>query len=767
MLRQKMLRRKMRRDIVRHKTQFISIFLMAFLAVFIYTGVGGEWRGLEKSIESFYSDTNLADIFLVGESFTEEDVKAVNEIKGVTGIERRTSVDAGLNHLDGQTENESAVLTLLFTEKNEISKTYLIDGEDFDVEDTEGIWLSKRFADANDLTLGDSLTMSLMGENIEKEIKGIVYSSEQVYKEESEGMAPDFKGSGYAYISHKAFPVPEMFVFSEMLITAKNSEVMEAKIEDTLNGSFSMCYEKADLPSVSVFRNEILQHKMMGDVFPIVFLLVALLTIMSTMTRIVRSQRTQIGTLRALGFKRTTILTHYVSYGFVLSLIGGILGCVVGPLTLPRLFYPSMSGFYTVPEWKPAFHISYILIIILVVVACTLVTYIACSKYVKETPADTLRPKAPRLSKHSFFERTWIWKKLRFNAQWNFRDARRSKVRSIMAIVGVLGCTALLSCAFGMNDSMKIIRDWQYEDIYKFESKATLSESITDEQLKHIVDDVGGETIMEAGIEIRTSTEEKTGLATITDDVSLISPTDYHRNSIDLPSNKISMTTKIAESLSIDKGDTIEWRIYGSEDWKKCEIGELYRDPSTQGIMMTRETLEQNGLDFKPTAVISTQTIEGEYEGIVGIVSISEIIAGWDELTEAMMIMVYILIVGAAVLSIVVLYNLGVLSFTEKERDMATLKVMGLKTNKLRVLLLTQNIWFSVIGFIIGLPIGLALIEMMVEASGDSFDFPVELTFNNFILSFLITFGLSLLTSLLFSNRIKKINMVESLKSQE
>ena len=129
--------------------------------------------------------------------------------------------------------------------------------------------------------------------------------------------------------------------------------------------------------------------------------------------------------------------------------------------------------------------------------------------------------------------------------------------------------------------------------------------------------------------------------------------------------------------------------------------------------------------------------------------------------------MVYVLIVGAAVMSIVVLYNLGLLSFTERERDMATLKVMGIKTMKLRGLLLMQNIWFSVIGFILGLPCGILLIKAMVDSSGDSFDFPVMLTMGTTTKAFLRTFGLSIIVSLVFSKRIKKLNMVESLKAIE
>ena len=336
-----------------------------------------------------------------------------------------------------------------------------------------------------------------------------------------------------------------------------------------------------------------------------------------------------------------------------------------------------------------------------------------------------------------------------------------------MAIIGVLGCTALLTCAFGMNDSMNMLKDWQYKDIYKFNSKLTLEEIATDTQIEVVISSVSGQALMESGIEIRADGRKKTASAIITDRVTLIQPTGYDRRPVDLPPDGISMTSKTAAALGVQAGDTIEWHVYGSERWVESEIAAIYRDPSTQGLMMTREVFEALGCEYRPTAIVTAERVLGHYDGVVAVLSTSDIIDGWDELTEAMMTMVYVLIAGAALLSIVVLYNLGLLSFTEMERDMATLKVMGLKTKKLRGLLLTQNIWFSIIGFVIGLPCGMWLIQIMVDASGDSFDFPVELTAGTTALVFAITFGLSIFVSLLFSKKIKRLNMVEALKAME
>lgn len=756
-----MLFKKMLRDMGRHKTQFISIFLMAFLAMFIYSGVGGEWRGLQKSADNYYEKTNLADIWLYGNGFSAEQAEAVEALDEVDSVERRLEASAVTDL------KNSPTLTLYFVEKNEISSLSLVEGSEFDKNDTEGIWLDKRFADAHSLRPGDSLTITLNGIKFEKTIRGLIYSSEKVFLSDSDTMTPDFSLYGYAYLSDKAFPVPEAFTYSTMLIKAKNTANLEDKINTVLDGKYSVFLEQKNHPSVSMFHNEITQHKMMGDIFPVVFLLIALLTMMTTMTRIVSNQRIQIGTLKALGFKKSTILQHYIFYGFFLALAGAICGLIVGPLTLPKLFYPSMSGFYTLPEWKPAYHVSFIWMAAAIVLLCTLVTWLVCIKLLRDTPADTLRPKVPKQVRHSLLERIHLWEKLGFNAQWNVRDAFRNRIRSLMAVIGVFGCTALIVCALGMNDSMKDLKTWQYETINRFESKLTLNENITPDQINNAIQKVNGEAIMEGDVEIRANGTRKSGTLLVTDDTTLIQPTDSHMNPITLPADGISITSKMAETLNVKQGDEIEWHVYGSEGWITGKIAAIYREPISQGITMSRAHFESLGQNFHPTSILSGEKVSENLSGIDSIQSTADIVAGWDDLTEAMYTMVYVLIAAAAILSVVVLYNLGLLSFTEMEREMATLKVMGMKSGKLRGLLLTQNLWFSTIGFILGIFGGLKLIDVMVSFSGESFDFPLTLHLNTLLISFVFTFGLSIIVNLMFSRKIRRLNMVESLKAME
>ena len=750
------LSKKMLRDISINKTQFISIFLMAFLGVFAFCGVCSEYYGLEQTSHDFYTDTNLADGWIYNTTITDEALDEINNFS--TDSEKQLIVKSV-----GNFSNDPDI-TLHFLDTNEISKFYTTEGEDFNLSDDSGVWLDKRFADAQNLTVGDNISFTFNGLEIEKEIKGIGYSPEYVYEASPTSIIPDFKDMGFAYLSYKAFPSDIQY---NTLLVKFNQTPDEFK--DSLDGSveYLSFTEQTDHVSVNQFENEMSQHKMIGDVFPIVFILVTFLTLLTTMTRIISHQRTQIGVLKAVGYKNRTIILHYMSYGFWLVLAGAILGLFLGPAIIPRLFYPSMTSRYSLPVWHPGFDMSFVYVALIMVLSSLLVSYLAARNISKENPADTMRPKAPNISTSGFLENSRIWNKANFNIRWNYRDAKRNKFRALMAIVGVMGCVALLISAFGMNDSMENIKHWEYDDISHFESKLIIESGASLSDIEDVRKEVNGSTIMEQAIEIKGHGNEKTASLLVLNDTTLISQTDKDGNSINLSSTDISLSAKTAESLNVGVGDTIEWHVVGSDDWVSCKITNIHGEPLSQGIILSKEKFDDLDLNYTPTSIITAENVDGNHDSIKSITTLNEMKNNWDEMSGSVMMMVSILIFFAILLAIVVLYNLGILSFTEIEREIATLKVLGFKTSDLRKLLLTQNLVFTFIGFILGIPLGFYLMTLMMNAAGDSLYYIPSLTLGNILLSGVITFIVSIAVNLLFSSKIKNLNMVEALKDVE
>ena len=750
------LSKKMLRDISINKTQFISIFLMAFLGVFAFCGVCSEYYGLEQTSHDFYTDTNLADGWIYNTTITDEALDEINNFS--TDSEKQLIVKSV-----GNFSNDPDI-TLHFLDTNEISKFYTTEGEHFNLSDDSGVWLDKRFADAQNLTVGDNISFTFNGLEIEKEIKGIGYSPEYVYEASPTSIIPDFKDMGFAYLSYKAFPFD--IQYSTLLVKFNQTP---DEFRDSLDGSveYLSFTEQTDHVSVNQFENEMSQHKMIGDVFPIVFILVTFLTLLTTMTRIISHQRTQIGVLKAVGYKNRTIILHYMSYGFWLVLAGAILGLFLGPAIIPRLFYPSMTSRYSLPVWHPGFDMSFVYVALIMVLSSLLVSYLAARNISKENPADTMRPKAPNISTSGFLENSRIWNKANFNIRWNYRDAKRNKFRALMAIVGVMGCVALLISAFGMNDSMENIKHWEYDDISHFESKLIIESGASLSDIEDVRKEVNGSTIMEQAIEIKGHGNEKTASLLVLNDTTLISQTDKDGNPINLSSTDISLSAKTAESLNVGVGDTIEWHVVGSDDWVSCKITNIHGEPLSQGIILSKEKFDDLDLNYTPTSIITAENVEGNHDSIKSITTLNEMKNNWDEMSGSVMMMVSILIFFAILLAIVVLYNLGILSFTEIEREIATLKVLGFKTGDLRKLLLTQNLVFTFIGFILGIPLGFYLMTLMMNAAGDSLYYIPSLTLGNILLSGVITFIVSIAVNLLFSSKIKNLNMVEALKDVE
>ena len=748
--------KKMLRDIKVNKAQFISIFLMAFLGIFAFCGICGEYSGLEQTVTDFYNETNLADGWIYNTTITDDAVRDINNF--TTNSERQLVVQSVANF------SNSPDITLHFVEDNEISTFYVTEGASFNLSDENGVWLDKRFADAQNLTVGDNISFEFNGITIKKEIKGIGYSPEYVYEVSRSSIIPDFSSMGFAYMSNEAFPGD---IHYNVLLVKFNQTPQEFK--NLLNDSVSYLSftKQSDHVSVSQFSEELTQHKMMGNVFPIVFILVSFLTLLTTMTRIISHQRTQIGILKAVGYKNKSIILHFMSYGFWLVLAGAILGLILGPTLIPKLFYPSMTSRFSLPVWKPGWNISFVYAALTMILSSLFVSYWAARNISKENPANTMRPKAPKVSSNSRVEKSKFWSNLSFNIRWNYRDAKVNNFRALMAIIGVMGCVALLISAFGMNDSMNDLKTWEYDDISHFESKLIIDNGALLSDIDSVANDVNGTMIMEQPIEVKGNGNERIASLLSLNSTDLLIQTDNNRNPIDLSPSDISISKKLVESLNVGVGDTISWHIVGSDEWVSSNITNIHADPISQGLIMSPEALEDSGLNFQPTSILSSENVSDNYSSIKSVNTLNSMKNSWDKMTESVMMMVSILIFFAVLLAIVVLYNLGILSFTEIEREIATLKVLGFKTRDLRKLLLTQNLVFTSIGFILGIPLGFYLMTLMMDATGDSFYYVPSLTWGNIILSAIITFSVSIFVNLLFSRKIKNLNMVEALKDVE
>ncbi len=756
-----MLLNKMIRELIRNKTQFISIFLMIFIGIFIYSGLNAVGQGMDQSSKNFYADTNLADAVLYGENFTEDDIKLLGQEDGITKAELRLQVNASL------ARDSKTTVQLNFVQSNLISANHCIAGEEFN-SNKEGLWLNSSFADANSYEVGDTIELEIQGKVRSLTILGLIMNPEYVYaiKDENE-VLPNHKLYGYAYLSTKEFDLLPELPFNQIILdTDWDKNGLNDIIENVFQTKHIMLVMQEDQRSVSMFRNEVNQMKAMQTIFPIVFLLIAVLTTLTTMTRITMSQRTQIGTLKAVGFSNNKILRHYTSYGTSIGILGGILGFITGPILLPKLVFSFQMGFYTMPEWNGSISVSVFLMTIFCIAGCGLSGFMACRKELYGATAEILRPKAPKVGKHTSLEKSKWWNKLKFDFQWNIRDLLRNKMRSLITILGIIGCMALILCALGMRDTVQGITDTSYTELNSYDNKVTLSESISLEGLLELKEDDELQFIQEMAIEIDLADEYESMQLTVIGKGDYIKHKDRNDNFIILPDSGVVITNKISEIYGLNIGDILKWRIYGTKDWTTEKITEIIRTPLNQGVFISEEAYQRLKLTMRPTAFL-TKGDGGKYSGVDfnSIQTRDELVKSMDTLMETMNVMIFVLILAAIVLGLVVLYNLGVLSFHERVRELTTLKVLGFQYAKLRKLLQTQNIWLTLFGTILGIPSGYLLLYSMLEFMGDSFDMIPTISFLSLVCSILGTLLLSVIVNWFLSLKLKTIDMVSALKS--
>lgn len=766
-----MLIRKMWRDLAGNKTQFISIFLMSLLGMLVFVGLDAESAGAGQAAETYYETYNLCDVWVQGAGFTDDEVRLAEKIAGVTGVEKRLS-------LTGTAEGyDNAYLYVNFLTTNEISRLMLYEGEPYR-EEAEGVWIEEWFARTNGIRIGDPFSFKINGVRVDSVVKGIIDSPEYVYYvSESDMMYPNYQKCGLLFLSAASYPDPANIIYNQLLIDVDDLRSGKQNI-DTIKISLENAFDREDIAvtdrdqnlSYATFDAEVRQHQAMGIMFAVVFLAIALLGIVTTMARVTASQRTQIGTLKALGFSKATITFHYVSYGFLISALGCIAGAWIGYLTMPPWILGMFQGSYLIPGLKGKITRLDIIATAVAILVSTLVSFLSCRKELKDPPAVTLKPPAPKKVRHTALERSRLWLMLSFSTQWNIRDVFRNKLRSLMGILGVVGCSMLLICGFGCFDSIGGLVDKMYGELMTAKNKIMLSADADYDYAYDLARHYRGQMIQETSVEFVSGSTKKSGSATIVDTGNYVHIQDRDLKPETLSSDGIAMTYKMANLLGLERGDFVKWHIVGDDTWQYSRIAQIYRDPSIQGITMRREVYEAMEYRFVPTAVLTNRSVPQEIvddDEVMTIMNVADMKAAFSETMEMMNAMVYVMVAGAVLLGVVVLYNLGVLSFVEKTREVATLKVLGFKSSKIRSILQKQNIWLTVIGIGAGLYAGWAMLYVICTTVSDTLDMYPIISLPTYLYAIFGTFLVSVGVNFMFSGKVKTIDMVDALKGVE
>ena len=789
-----MLRRKMIRDIRQNLSQFITILLMVFIGIMAYSGIESYMEGMKETANNFYGDNNLQDLNVMGE-LSEENINTIKEISNVKNAEGKLKVNGVLENDDDTT------ISMNFIEENEISKFYIVDGENFN-KDTKGICLDNFFTEENNLKIGDILKIKYDGYVFEEKIVGLINVPDYVYdvKDESQ-LYPDHKTFGFAYASSNElegfiknqvmkeanltdesifnqvfsdFNYKDYIKYNYIMVDIDNKEKfneVKNSIEEKIENVAVINIE--DTTSYKQYQGEIEEGETYIGVFSGLFLFIALLSVVTTMNRVVKKQRLQIGTLKALGFKQRKIVLHYISYSFWISIVAVLLGLVAGRYFIGSVFIGLEMSFFEIPNGMPIIKNDSYVVAALVVLCVSFVTYLSTRKILKEKTADTLRNEIPSVKSKSLnITTTGIFKKMSFNTKWNIRDMFRNKARTITGIVGITACAMLIVCSLGMLDSMNYFIDLQFNRIFNFEYKLSLKSDISTENLKELTDKYGDNTSQSIYIEIKDNDGNiESNNIFVTDSKDYVRFVDNKDRFISVDNDDgVYITYKLAKTKGYNIGDEISWHVSGNNKYYTSKIVGFNKDPQNQNLTMTRKYLESLDIEYKPDSLYTNVDLSENKDiaGVTVISNIDKLKEGMDGMLETMKTMLVLIIVIAIILGSVIIYNLGILSYTEKQYQFATLKVLGFKDKQIQKIFIRQNNIVSVISIILGLPAGFYLTDWLFKtAIEEHYDFGAHINFVSYVLAAIGTFVISYVVSKILAKKIRKIDMVTSLKGNE
>lgn len=550
-------------------------------------------------------------------------------------------------------------------------------------------------------------------------------------------------------------------------------------------------FDRNDNPGYSTYEEDAEKVDAIAAVFPFFFVLVAALVCSTTMTRMVEEQRTQMGTLKALGYNNRSIVSKYLIYAISASIVGSIIGLCIGFKLFPWVIINAYKIMYSMPDPMMPFRWDYAGWCTLVGILCTgLSAYFVCRKELKTVPAQLMRPKAPKVGKKIMLERVgFVWNKLSFLHKVTARNIFRYKARSLMTTIGIAGCCALILTGFGLNYAISSIVDRQFEDIFKYDVTIAISENT--ENLEELQDYINSnqyinssETLMVKTVDAEKNGETISSVAMsvlqnpeVVDDYITLRTMDDH-TPLELTDDGVIISQKMSNVLKAKAGDSFS---VVNSDGSKTELtvtgvtenyalNYIYMTPTlyreVYGEEPSYNMIYANIPDGVETSDLSTELLDDS--DILGIAYSSDTMGRFVDTIGSLKSIVIVLIVSAGLLAFIVMYNLVNINVNERKRELATIKVLGFYDREVSSYIYRENNVAVLFGIILGLILGIFLEKFVVSvAEVDAVMFISDMAWWCYAVSALITAIFALIVTIVVHFSLKKIDMVESLKAIE
>ena len=800
--------------------RFLSLICMAFLGVGFYAGIQSSSPDMLKTLDNFYDENNVYDISVISNvGLTEDDLLKLSKIKNV---ELAINIQEKDTYLEIEENN---YVVKLIEYNSQMNNVYIKEGRL--PKNNNEVSVDNALLENNNLKLGDSITIdgkkySIVG-NV---ISPLYFSAERPNSNLGSGKVDyyiyvyngslDLEAYSNIYITVKGAKkyLTNSDSYKKLINNVKKDiDLIKDKQQDIrYDELYSDIIETSEMYGISIDESKFIKPKWyiydrldntsykelinasdnlkkIGNIFPIIFFAISVLVSLISMMRMIEEDRVENGTLKSLGYNSFHITLKYVIYSLLATTIGSSVGAIFGSYMIPSVIWNIYKKIFFIPKFIYLLKSDYNALGLWICILCICGTsVIVCIKNLREVPANLMRPKAPKSGKKILLERiNFIWKKLKFSDKITIRNIFRYKSRVITTILGIAGCTALILAGFGLKDSIKDVTDFQFNNIIKYDKLLMTNDSINQIDIeKELLNDDKVENFT------NVNTQNIKVLFNEEQEVTMITPDDFNSISksislIDLKTNNIIdnisdnsciISEKTAKLLDIDVGDKISL-LDNDNNKYDIKVSYIIKNYINQYLYINKNTYNNLFKDYKINSILislkdedkNSKEFDKKYISngyALTIVDNDDIKSSMNDMLSSIDSIVAILIIAAASLAFVVLYNLSNINISERKREIATLKVLGFYPSEVDKYINRETVLLTILGIGIGLLFGSYLSHFIISTcEPDYIMFDRHVYTLSYFYSLFITVIFTIIVTIVTHFNLKKINMVTSLKNVE
>ncbi len=762
------------RELFHTTSRLVSVIIITALAVCMNVGLTGISANGHRILDTYYEEQNVASYWITGTGFDSRDIRDLRQIGAIEQMQPRVVMDVESRY------DEDITLELFAVSDYVINTPLIIEGR-FPLDPRE-MMLSDVFARENGVAIGDTYEMKLgSGAILKKTVCALIKSPEGLNHYNAANLTPNLGVYGFAYMDENALSnVLGKHLYNQICVKSApdtDDAAFKRSVNAALGNKALNILALEDNSQVYSLLEQIDSIEMIIRLFPLIFFLIAALIMFSTMSRLVENARMSIGTFKALGYSERVILRYYLNSSVLVVLLGFVLGVMPATEILTKLILDAfmhsmdMPPFVLIPDT-----LALILSFGLTCLFCIGTALIVTVRALNEKPSECMRPKPPKKEKKVLLERfTLIWRLMTFSQKYIVRNMMRNKTRMMICIVGITGCMTLSLCAFALNDSINYEVSLLGSNLFRYDVMIGFEPTLGRAQYEHLakLESVTGVQFdMTTSAKVYTTDKMETAVVTVEEDVLRLKLLERTSEwPLVMPEDGVIIKKELAEKLGLSKGDTALLKFPDKIEYYRVRVADI--KAQVDGINMSQSYWRSLGRSYMPTtAYVTTNNVSELIKKLDDLDFVhthklkKETTDAVEEEIASLSLIVFVLILFGGVLALVVLYNLGIMSFFEQIRSLATLMVLGFYDRETRKLLLSENIVFAALGILFGLPLGVELANIILVSLA-TFHFNLWVQPLSYAASAAITLGFALLVNILLGAMMKKIDMLGALKSVE